>query len=177
MRNIPMRWLSPSVVLLGLAVLSACAGGIGGRFVPPQVALADLNPRAFGIFEQRVAMTLRVTNPNDRALDIDGFRYLVTLNGQAFANGVSRVKARVPRLGEAFVITEASVSTMNLLRQLGEVRSLEGFNYGIEGVAFVRAGGGTREVPFSQGGSLGRLPGADANPQAPRFTEPPPSAN
>jgi LEA14-like dessication related protein len=168
-----MVWLSRLAVVLGLAVLVGCAGVGGGRFVPPQVTLADLNPRAFGLFEQRVAMTLRVTNPNDRALDIDGFRYLVTLNGQPFANGVSRVKARVPRLGEAFVITEASVSTLNLLRQLTEMQSMNGFEYGIEGVAFVRTGGGTREVPFTQGGSLGRLPGPNGNPQAPRFTEPP----
>jgi LEA14-like dessication related protein len=163
--------------LLGLAVLAACAGTGGGRFVPPQVTLADLNPRAFGLFEQRVALTLRVTNPNDRAFDIDGLRYTLTLNGQPFAAGVSRVRAKVPRLGEAFIITEASVSTLNLLRQLNEMQTMSGFEYGIDGVAFVRGGLGTREVPFAQSGALGRLPGADVNPAAPRFTEPPPGAN
>jgi LEA14-like dessication related protein len=172
MQNFSRGWLSILTAMLALAALAGCAGMGRGAFVPPQVTLADLNPRAFGLFEQRVSMTLRVTNPNDRALDIDGFRYTVTLNGQPFANGVSRVRAKVPRLGEAFVVTEASISTVNLLRQVIEAQTLNGFAYGIQGEAFVRTAGGIQAVPFTQEGALGRLPGPNANPQAPRYGTP-----
>lgn len=169
MQRLSRRWLLRWALVPVLVVVAGCTGLGRQAMVPPQVTLADLNPRAFGLFEQRVALTLRVVNPNDRAIDIDGFRYTLTLNGQPFASGVSQVRARVPRLGEAFVETEASISTLNLLRQLSEAQTLNGFSYAIEGVAFVRTGAGTEAVPFSQAGALGRLPGANTNPQAPRF--------
>lgn len=103
-----------------LALLSGCAG-LAGLREKPTVTLAGLDLLEVGLFEQRFALKLRVQNPNDVELPINGLSFDVALNGQAFAHGVSDVAVTVPRYGEAMLEVRATSSLSSLWRQLREL--------------------------------------------------------
>ena len=78
-----MTWLQRVVGVLVLSLLSACSGIV--NFEKPQVNLAGLEVLDLGLLEQKFVVSLRVTNPNDMALPIDGLKMKLDINGQPFA--------------------------------------------------------------------------------------------
>lgn len=142
----------PLAAFVCIFLLTSCA--TGELDLPPEVSLADLRPGQVGLFEQRVGVTLRIRNPNDATLPIDGYRFALELNGQPFASGFSGQRLTVPRLGEATTDATAVVSTLDLLRQVMAAPLRGGFDYRLTGTAFVDAAAGRRGVPFEQTGKL-----------------------
>jgi LEA14-like dessication related protein len=138
--------------VLAVLLVSSCA--TGDIDLPPEVSLADLRPEQAGLFEQRVRATLRIRNPNDGALPIDGTRFALELNGQPFATGFSDQRLTVPRLSEATIEATAVVSTLDLMRQIIAAPLQGGFAYRLTGTAFVDSAAGRKAVPFEQNGKL-----------------------
>lgn len=134
-----------------LAVLAGCTGR--GELKSPQVALADVRPVGGGLFAQQLRLDLRVTNPNDVALEVDGLRADLSVNGQPFAQGVSDARVTVPRLGSADLPVEATVSTFDLARQIFNFGQAAKLDYRLEGTLFL-AGVFRRSVDFARSGSL-----------------------
>ncbi|MGE5503204.1 MAG: LEA type 2 family protein [Actinomycetota bacterium] len=140
------RWF---MALLAL-VLTSCAGAITE---PPEVSLVDLRPVEVNLFEQRMAVVLRIRNPNDGAISVDGYRFAVELNGKPFAKGMSSDNFTVPRLGEATSEASATVSTADLVRQAVGAPKSEKLAYRVHGTLFV-PGWTNRNVPFDQTGEI-----------------------
>jgi len=73
------RWGRRRAVALAGAALAAplllAACGSAGDPVPPLVRLADLRLMESSVFEQRFEIDLRIGNPNDFALPIDGLTF------------------------------------------------------------------------------------------------------
>ncbi len=67
--------------------------------------------------ELRLAVKLRVQNPNDSAVDYDGVSLELEVSGRQMASGVSDVRGSVPRFGEALITVPVTVSPGNMLRQ------------------------------------------------------------
>lgn len=84
---------------------------------PLQVMLVDVSSLPSAGLELRLAVKLRVQNPNDDALDYDGVSLELEANGRHFASGVSSASGSVPRFGEALITVPVSVSPTNVLRQ------------------------------------------------------------
>jgi LEA14-like dessication related protein len=144
--------------LLLIAALGACAGGTIDQ--PPEVSLVNIRPLSAGLFEQRMAVTLRITNPNDADLPVDGYRFAVEVNGQPFAKGTSRESLTVPRLGDATTEAEATIATSDLMRQVLRVPAAGGLAYTLTGTVFLDTATGQRSFPFTQGGSFDFLESA-----------------
>lgn len=147
-----MRVFKALSVVAAIFLLASCAAG--DIDLPPEVSLVDLRPDQAGLFEQRVTATLRIRNPNDGALPIDGYRFALELNGQPFATGFSPQRLTVARLSEATTEAAAVVSTLDLMRQVIAAPMRGGFDYKLTGTAFVETGGGRRQMPFEQSGRL-----------------------
>lgn len=148
----PFLALYAGLVLAGTA-LAGCAGvPLGMEVRPPQVSLADIRPIGAGLLEQRYEAVLRLRNPNDFDVPLDGLRYALELNGQPFGSGSTAERLTLPRLGEATLAVESSTNIAQLLAQIGALRS-GGLDYEISGDAFL-AGSGDRSVAFSSGGQL-----------------------
>lgn len=113
----------------------------------PEVSLAGVTIEEFGLLEQRLGLELRVMNPNDADLPIDGVSFAVDVNGQKFAKGVSNKAVTVPRFGEAIVDVSAVTTLGTLLRQLGELAKdgRDTVRYRVHGQLY---GGGMNGVPF-----------------------------
>lgn len=97
-------------------LLAGCAG-LGGR-EPVQVNVVGIDPLPGEDMEVRMAVKLRVQNPNDAALDYDGISLTLEVRGTTFATGVSSARGSVPRFGEAVLTVPMSVSALAVVRQV-----------------------------------------------------------
>lgn len=142
------RIVLAGLLTAGVAALGLAVGGCAAMATrPPGVSLANVSIEEFGLLEQRLGLTLRVMNPNDADLPIDGVSFDVDVNGQHFAKGVSSKAVTIPRLGEALVDVSAVTTLGDLLRQLGQLakggrRTVE---YRVHGRLY---GVGLNGVPF-----------------------------
>lgn len=133
------------------ASLAACANL---RLDPLDVRLVDLAPmEGGGLFEQRLALTLALLNPNPSDVSLTGLRVVLDVNGETLARGQTGDGVVVPRLGEARIVVPASVSMLDLLPGFIAMTRREGLDYRLSGTAFV-AGLGGGALPFAREGKL-----------------------
>jgi len=142
--------------LLALLVLAGCASL--STLEPPEVRVTSLEllEPAQGSLEQRFAVGLRLINPNNRALTVDGLDFDLDLNGRRLARGVTNRAFELPRLGEAETSIIVTTSLFDLLRQALEIGSradMAGMDYELRGRVHLGSGF-VRTVPFSHRGTL-----------------------
>ena len=113
-----MNWRARcrSIIGLGVSLLAGCAGL--GLNEPVRVNLVGIDPLPSQGMEMRMAVKLRVQNPNDAALDFDGISMTLDVRGSTFATGVSDARGSVPRFGETVITVPMSVSAMAAVRQI-----------------------------------------------------------
>lgn len=111
-----LRCLSLGVGALALPLaISGCASLLGHE--PVRVNVVGVEPLRGEGLEARMALKLRVVNPNDAAITYDGLSVNLDVRGQHFASGVSNERGEVPRFGEALITVPVSVSALSLVRQ------------------------------------------------------------
>lgn len=140
-------------LLLALAaVLPGCAL-FGPQVAPPHVQLAGLEVVDGTLFEQRLHVELRVLNPNDFDLPLDGLRFELRVEDDVVARGVSNETLTVPRLGDALVPVTAYTSSVAMLRQLLAPPERGTWRYVLEGEVFL-VGLGPRRAAFERSGEV-----------------------
>jgi len=102
-------------VLATCSMLGGCA--LLARPEPVQVNVVGLETLPAESMELRMAVKLRVQNPNDVALDYDGVSIELDVRGTSFATGVSGERGSVPRFGETVITVPVSVSALSAVRQ------------------------------------------------------------
>ena len=142
-----------SAQLLSLIVVAACTA------LPPSanrvdVTLANIAPKDVGLLEQQYQVDLRIQNPNDTPMLIEGCSYLIEINGKPFARGVSDQSVTVPRFGQVVVSATAVSNLTGLVEQIRKLKSglPDALRYRITG-KFALSGGGS--IPFDQRGEVG----------------------
>ena len=106
------QWLLVSVLL----VLAGCATWPGTD--PLQVSLAGVESLPGEGLEMRMAVKLRIQNPNDAPVNYDGVALTLELRGLDFASGVSDAQGSVPRFGEAVLVVPVTVSAFAMAKQV-----------------------------------------------------------
>jgi len=142
-----------SVPLLLLAVaLSGCA-----LFVPklqtPKLYIVDIEVVKANLLEQRLRVRMRVENPNDRSLPIQGLSYTVYLGGQQFATGVSDASFVVPALGTAEFNMDVTANAAGAIFAVFSKPRGQGIDYHMKGRVEL-SHGWLRSIPFEQSGSF-----------------------
>jgi LEA14-like dessication related protein len=148
MGSMKSRLGAPCVVLALL--VAACAGVRGME--PPEVSLVGLEVLPGGSLEQRFAVELRVLNPNERELHVDGIDFTLEVNGSRLTRGVSSQEVAVPRLGEALLTVTATTTVFDLLRQALNATEARELTYEIHGRVFVA--NSPASLPFSRSGRV-----------------------
>ena len=150
-----MKFLKRIFVLLApvLALLVTGCAGLPSGMEAPTVTIADFGAGGGGFFEQQFNLKLRLQNPNNSELKIDGVSFALEVNDAPFANGVGNQPVTVARFGTAFLPVEAYSSLGGMIRQIGgflqgDKRALR---YRIRGSLSVA--GGTR-IPFERSGEF-----------------------
>jgi LEA14-like dessication related protein len=103
---------------------------------PLNVSVAGVEPLDGEGFELRLAVKVRVQNPNDAPVDYNGVALTLELNGKKFGTGVSDETGTVPRYGETVVTIPISIGPFNMARQvLGFLNSgdIKAVNYAVHG--------------------------------------------
>lgn len=150
-RKRPVRttWV---VVFLTLAV-TACST-MPPDFETPKFGIANIAPKDVAIFEQRFDIQLRIQNPNNFDLGINGMRFEIDLNEKAFGNGMSGQALTVPRFGSEVLTAEVTTGIDSFLRQMQGVSSgITNVRYRLKGKAFAQAPS-SFTISFDQSGEV-----------------------
>lgn len=152
------------LLLLAPVALAGCTLPNLSGLDAPEVSLVNIRPVQLGLLEQALELDLRFVNPNETAIDVDGLRYELTLDGGRLGSGVSDARFSLPRLGEAVVPVRLYVQTTDLINRIGGLGGRQRLDYRLTGQLFTGTGFGGR-VPFSRDGTvdlgpLTRLPAA-----------------
>ncbi|WP_161949173.1 LEA type 2 family protein [Desulfomicrobium norvegicum] len=148
-----MRRLALFLVVSFFIAISGCAH-FGQKVESPTVRLVNVVPASSTLFEQRVALTLRIVNPNPFALTWTGVRVNARFNDMNLLPAVSSENGRVEALSEAVFKVEASASTLDLLRQIMTFQNGPGkLTYALDGVLY-QGGLSSGGIPFLAEGAL-----------------------
>lgn len=132
--------------------LSACA--LFPARDPLNISVIGIEPLPGQDLEMRMAVKIRVQNPNESVIDYDGIALNLEVNGQPLAAGVSDQRGKIGRYSEEVLVVPVSITAFSVLRQaygLSRLASLQGLPYVLRGKL---AGGplGTRR--FTDSGKL-----------------------
>jgi LEA14-like dessication related protein len=153
-------------ILLCALLLGGCAG-LRPYEETPRVSLVSIQPLDMQMLEQRFALQLRIMNPNDVEIPVEGLSYALEINQREFAYGVSQQAVSIPPYGEALLRVEVVSNLLNVMRQLQQMSDSPkdgGLEYRLRGkigLAGLRGG-----LPFDYAGKLRyRDPDAPAVPE------------
>jgi LEA14-like dessication related protein len=104
------------LLLSVLLVVVGCATWPGTDAL--QVSLAGIESLPGEGLEARMAVKLRIQNPNDAPVNYDGVALTIELRGLDFASGVSDAQGIVPRFGETVLVVPVTVSAYAMARQV-----------------------------------------------------------
>ncbi|MEK0361199.1 LEA type 2 family protein [Pseudomonas sp. CBC3] len=160
-----MRRIVPVTALLSVLMLVLSLAGCAALSPrdPLNVQVAGIQPLPGEGLELRMAVKLRVQNPNDMALEYNGVALDLEINGRRLASGVSDERGSVPRFGETVLTVPVTISAFSAARQalgLAEDIGMEEVPYVLRGKL---AGGLFGTQRFVEKGTLD-LSGALANP-------------
>ncbi|MDJ0945911.1 MAG: LEA type 2 family protein [Kiloniellales bacterium] len=139
---------------------AACATVPEEEVLPPRISLSDLRVLDSTGFEHQLELDLRVSNPNNFDIDLEGLSLTLEVNDSHFADGQSSAEVTLPRLGDAKVPVTATTTIVDVVRQVLLLGRAKAIDFRIEGFAYVTNGLGSRRVPFKSEGSLKLLPDA-----------------
>ncbi len=136
-----------------LALLAACAL-IKPKLEPPRLSIVSVEFGRSDLFAQHLLVRMRVENPNDLALPVEGVSYTLDIAGEQAAQGFSSASFTVPALGEAqFDMNVTANLAGTLLRLFAHGVPSGEIDYHIVGKVRL-ARGLLRSVPFEQRGKL-----------------------
>jgi len=121
----------------------------------PRVDIVNIIPTEMRLMEQTFMMELRIQNPTETDLVINGLFFDLEINGQPFARGVSNQSFKVERLSTKIVKMEAYTGLTSILRQLSELRKGNydtGFRYRLKGGLY--SGSPSIRIPFDETGEF-----------------------
>ena len=123
----------------------------------PTIELAQVVLEKADLFAPEFRLTLRVENPNDEDIQVDGADAVLNLDGHAVAKGVSEKPVLLEAHQKSEVTIQATAKTLALARQLFKLDQQGQLPYVISGhLALARWLGGLGKVPFHVSGTLSR---------------------
>jgi len=146
------KTLSAALLLLA-GLLAACTGL--RNLETPEVVVTAIRPLDATLLEQRFEVDLRIYNPNNRDLAIDGVDFELSINDSRLARGSGGRQLLLPRLGEAETTVRVSTTVFDVARQLMNAPQAETLSYRLSGRIHLGSGlGGS--LPFDKSGIIGK---------------------
>ncbi|GFM84702.1 lipoprotein [Pseudomonas cichorii] len=148
----PSRTLRSLLASLLILTLSGCALFAGRD--PVNINVVGIEPLPGQGLEMRMAVKLRLQNPNETAIDYNGVALDLEVNGKLLASGVSDQQGSIGRFSETVLVVPVSISAFSALRQavgLTQSQRLDNLPYTLSGKL---AGGVFGTVRFRDSGTL-----------------------
>lgn len=138
---------------IGLSQLSACSL-LNGGMVKPDVTIADVRFGDLTLFETTAEFKVRITNPNDFPLRLNGASHSISLNDLTIGTGTSNESIEVPRLGSAVQTVTVHMSNLSLLRRIQTLVEAKDFDYEIRSTLYPAGGFGLRRITVEEHGRV-----------------------
>jgi LEA14-like dessication related protein len=128
------------------------------------VSLVSIQPKDMTLLEQRYGLQLRILNPNETAIPLEGLSYSLEINGREFAYGVSRQAVSIPAFGEALLDVDVVSNLLNVLQQVQEMSNeqQDSLKYRLSGK--LSLSNSLVKLPFDYHGELKYSPAEPATP-------------
>lgn len=129
-----VRTLRSALAVLLILTLPACALFQGRD--PVNISVIGIEPLPGQELELRMAVKLRVQNPNETPIEYSGVALNLEVNGQPLAAGVSDQHGSIGRFSEQVLVVPVSITAFSVLRQalgLSRMSSLDGMPYEVRG--------------------------------------------
>lgn len=140
-------------MMLAALVVAGCAA-LPTNLETPEVSFVGLRTVEASVFEQRLEVRLKVQNPNDIELPVNGLDVDIELAEEPFAHGVSAREFVVPAGGEAeFDMLVTANAATALLKIAGADHKTDSIGYRIKGKLSTKIGL-LRTIPFDESGTL-----------------------
>ena len=121
----------------------------------PKVALAGLNIKDLNPLRPSFLVRLKLDNPNDLDVSMDGADVALALNGQPVAQGISRSPLTLKKLGSSEMDVEVTANTLNAIQQLFLLQSKPNLDYQVSGhLHLLNWLGSLGQLPFNFSGSM-----------------------
>lgn len=136
---------------LAAVALAGCAS-LPTNLKTPEVSFVSLRAVEASVFEQKLEVRLKVSNPNAIELPVNGLDVDMELAGEAFARGVSAREFVVPANGEAEFDMNVTANAMNALLKIAGDKSGT-VDYRLKGKLSTKIGL-LRTIPFEESGRV-----------------------
>lgn len=156
--------LLPATVIVLVAILLGACATLSPYKDAPRVSLVSIQPQEMGVLEQRFALQLRILNPNDVAIPVNGLSYAVEINDREFAYGVSQQAVEIPAFGEALLDVEVVSNLLNVMQQLQALRGETRNSLAYRLTGKISLANSPASLPFDYSGELTYLPAAGTAP-------------
>ena len=120
----------------------------------PRINIANIMPRDIKLFEQVFDLELRIQNPNDTPLEVNGLAFDLELNGKRFASGVSNQSLVIDRLSSDVIHVEAITTLVGFLRQVAEYQETQNPRVGYRIVGSIYSGSSNVKLRFDDVGEV-----------------------
>jgi LEA14-like dessication related protein len=149
-----------ALLLLTIGILAAGCIGVPknlDQLKEPTVSLAGLALNEADLFSPSFLVRLRVENPNDLDVTLDGADAALALNGQPVASGVSRSQVGLARFGSSDLAVQVTANTLGVIQQMLALQNQPNLNYQVTGhLQLLNWLGPLGRVPFSFQGAVDR---------------------
>jgi len=115
-----MNKTSSRCCLIALVLLLLGCAALYQSMERPRINIANIMPRDIKLFEQVFDLEIRIQNPNNTPLEVNGLAFELELNGKRFATGVSNQSLVIDRLSSDVIHVEAITTLVGVLRQIAE---------------------------------------------------------
>ncbi len=148
------RWsFLAAIALLGLSACSSPSVLSVADAETPKVSLAGLSFSEPGLFEQGLTIKLRIKNPNEFDIPVDGLDFALDVNDTSFAQGLTDQHFTLPSLGEIVIPVDITVPTEDLIERVVAVGTGKRLEYKLTGNADIGSWFAA-PVPFTREGKL-----------------------
>lgn len=140
--------------MLAITSFLAACSSLPRDFETPKFGIANIAPKDVAILEQRFDVQLRIQNPNNFDLGINGIRFEIDLNEKAFGNGMSGQAVTIPRFSSEVITAEVITGIGSFIRQVqGMNDSTAKLRYRLKGKAFAESPS-RFAIPFDESGEV-----------------------
>ena len=142
-----------ALLVAAFGLLAACSMFMP-KLEPPRLSIVSVEFGRSDLLTQHLTVRMRVENPNDRALPVEGLSYTLDVAGEQAAQGASSASFVVPALGEAEFDMDVTANLAGTLLHLLSHGAPSGeIDYRIIGKVRL-ATGLLRSIPFDERGSF-----------------------
>lgn len=148
------RFVILLIFVTGLAGCSALTAR-QAELQAPKVDLVGVKLLEMDPLAPRFRVRLKLDNPNDQALDLDGADAVLTVAGEKLAKGVTQTAVSLPARGSTEADVEVRAKTLSFLKLLPQLQNSDALPYQVAGkLHFLQALGPLGALPFQVEGMV-----------------------